>query len=259
MKLALHQGAPADGDVAGALARARRLLEGAAALGARMLVLPELFLPGYNRPDLHPLMAEGPEGAWLSFLATATRSAGCGLTFGWAERAGDRLYNAATALGPDGAVCAHYRKIQLFGAMERSVFTPGTEPPPVFTLEGRRFGLLVCYDIEFPEHARSLARRGAEILLVPTANPAGFEHVQQILVPARAHENAMIVAYANYCGAENGLVFGGGSVIAGPDARPLASAGTRETLLLVDLPGPEAFDTAHLSTQLRDLRPVGDV
>ncbi|MFT3690366.1 carbon-nitrogen hydrolase family protein [Paenirhodobacter sp.] len=250
MKLVLSQPSPTNGDTEAAFGHVAMLLRMAGAAGAEMVLLPELFLPGYNRPDLHA----GAQGPWIARLREMARAAGVGLTLGWAERAGEDVYNAATAIGPDGAVLAHYRKIQLFGPMERASFRPGTAPPPVFDLNGRRFGLLICYDIEFAAHSAALAQRGAEIILVPTANPAGFEHVQEVLVPARAHESALTVAYANYCGTETGLAFGGRSLIAGPDARPLAAAGTGETVLIATLPRREDYPPALISTQARDFR-----
>lgn len=258
MKLAVYQAVVTDGDVAGALARLRRTLAASAAGGARMLVAPELLLPGYNRPDLHGSMAQDRDGAWISALRDMAREAGCGLTLGWAERAGGQVYNAATTIGADGAILAHYRKIQLFGPMERESFAAGDAAPLVFDLEGRRAGLLICYDIEFPGHAADLARAGADLVLVPTANPAGYEHVQDLLVPTRAYENRLCVAYANYCGQEAVLHFSGRSLIAGPAGRPLAAAGTTEALLIAELPPIGAFPPDLLSTQDRDYRRPGD-
>lgn len=258
MKLALSQAAPTDGDLEGAFARIARDLQAAAAAGGRMLVLPELVLPGYNRPDLHAAAAQSLDGPWISRLRDLARAAGCGLTLGWAERDGDGVFNAATAIGRDGEILGHYRKIQLYGEMERASFRFGAAPPPIFDLEGRRCGLLICYDVEFPGHVADLARRGAEMLLVPTANPAGYEHVQGILVPARAYENRLVVAYANFCGRENGLSFGGRSVIVGPDGAALAAAGQSPALLVVDLPSLADYPPDLLSTQARDLRDPAD-
>lgn len=253
MKLALLQTPPANGDPDQALARLEIAVTAAAAAGADLLIAPELLLPGYNCPDLHAVTAQPVEGAWIARLSALAAAHRCGLVFGWAERAGDRVLNSATAIGPDGAVLATYRKRQLFGPMERASFAPGLDPAPVFDLAGRRCGLQICYDIEFPEHARDLARRGAEVILVPTANPVGFEHVQRLFVPARAAENAVFVAYANYCGAENGLEFGGMSVIAGPDGVPIASAGRGPALLIADLPARGDYPAGMLSSQLDDL------
>lgn len=254
MKLALYQGPPPQGDVEAAFARLERLLAASAAAGARMLVAPELFLPGYNQPDLHGLLAQPLDSEWTARLARMTAAAGCGLTLGWAERDGAAVYNAASAFGPDGARLAHYRKIQLFGPMEAASFTPGPVEYTTFDFEGLRIGLLICYDIEFPVHAARLARAGAALVLVPTANPAGYAHVSDVLVPARASESRLTIAYANYTGAERGLSFGGGSVIVGPDARPLATAGAAEALLVVDLAAVAELPEHILSTQARDLR-----
>ena len=256
VKLALSQALPVDGRVDVAFSQIERALSAAAAAEARLLVLPELLLPGYNRPDLHATLAQPRDGEWMQRLRQMARHHGCGLVLGWAERAEDKVYNVASALGPEGELLAHYRKIQLFGAMERQSFARGTEAPPVFDLDGRRFGLLICYDVEFPGHVAALAARGAEVLLVPTANPLGYEHVQRALIPARAHESRLIIAYANYTGSEAGLTFGGRSLIVGPDAEPLAQAGLAEALMIVDLPPLGAWpDTAH-SVQAAEYLPT---
>lgn len=249
MKLALYQSPPTDGDTESAFARLGRQMHAAAAAGAGMLLAPELYLPGYNRFDLHHEC--GPEGEmWKRRLASLAHEAGCGLTIGWAEAAGGRLWNAATVFGTDGTILAHYRKIQPYGPDETRTFASG-DRYVLFDWEERQVGLLICYDIEFPEHARALAERGADLLLVPTANPAGFEEVPEILVPARAAESGLTVAYANYCGTERGLTFGGGSVIAGPDGRVVARAGRGETLIVVDLPDPEPRPPRQLRDRLR--------
>ena len=255
MKLALWQCTPTDGRVEEALDALGATLRAAAAAGARVLVVPELYLPGYHRPDLHASLAQPRDGEWMGRVAELARETGCGVCLGWAERDGDAVYNAATLVGPDGRILLHYRKIQLFGEMERASFARGSTLAPVVELEGRRIGLLVCYDIEFPGHAAALGAAGAEVILVPTANPAGFEHVQRVLVPARAHESGAVVAYANLVGPEAGLIFGGCSLVAGPDGIPLASAGPRgEALLVVDLAAADAVpeDQRSMPGEYRD-------
>jgi 5-aminopentanamidase len=256
MKLALYQGPSPAGNVQGAFDRTGAMLATAGMAGADLLLMPELFLPGYNQPALHATLAQRMGGDWTNRLSDLARDARCGLCIGWAEAVDGAVFNAATVFGPDGMILAHYRKIQLYGAMERGAFRPGDAPPPVFDFAGRRIGVLICYDIEFPQHAGGLARRGADLILVPTANPAGFDHVAQVLVPARAAEGRMIVAYANLCGTEGSLSYGGGSVIAGPDARPVAMAGRGEALLICDLPAIADFDPALLSAQDTDYRQV---
>ncbi|MCL4069198.1 carbon-nitrogen hydrolase family protein [Pseudomonas sp. GX19020] len=257
MKVALWQAKPTNGNIEAAFSAICTQLQAAATAGAKLLLAPELLLPGYNRPDLHESLSQPLDGAWITRLREMAARAGCGICLGWAERDGDTVYNAATTISPDGAVLAHYRKVQLFGPMERRSFRPGDQLCPVFELEGRKLAMLVCYDIEFPAHAAALARNGAGLILVPTANPAGFEHVQRILVPARAHEGNCTVAYANLTGPEGDLTFGGLSVIAGPDGQPLATAGARgEALLIVDLAASDAVPEDLRSAQTADFRPV---
>lgn len=251
MKLALCQTCPTDGDVEAALARLDTMLAAAALAGARMAVFPELYLPGYNRPDLHQTLSQPQGGDWMLKAASLAARHRIGLTLGWAERDGDACYNAATTFGPDGATLAHYRKIQLFGPMEQESFAFGNAYV-TFEFEGHKAALLICYDVEFAHHVRVLAEQGVSLLLVPTANPAGFEHVSRYIIPSRAAEYAMTIAYANYHGTEQGLAFGGHSLIAAPDGRPLASAHTTETMLITDIARP--IDPARLSTQLTDRR-----
>ncbi|MCM2561309.1 carbon-nitrogen hydrolase family protein [Lutimaribacter sp. EGI FJ00015] len=255
MKLALYQGPSPAGDTAAAFATIDTTLAAAAASGARMAIMPELFLPGYNQTDAMATLAQPCDGEWQARLAQLCRRHGCGLTIGWAERAGDTIYNTATSLDDTGTVLAHYRKIQLFGQSEAEIFTPG-DAYALFDFAGHRCALLICYDIEFAHHVHALADAGATLLLVPTANPAGFDAVPDAMVPARAAETAMTIAYANLCGSENRLRYGGRSVVVGPDARPLASAGRGPALLVVDLEEVGRIDPSTLSTQARDRRLV---
>lgn len=257
MRLALWQCRPTDGRLEEAFIALEATLTAAAAAGARLLVVPELYLPGYNRPDLHRRLAQDIGGDWVGRLRAMTTRAGCGVCLGWAERDGDEVYNAASVIGPDGALLGHYRKIQLYGAMEQASFAAGSRSAAIIELDGLRVGMLVCYDIEFPAHAARLGAAGAELILVPTANPVGFEHVQRTLVPARAHENDAVVAYANLVGPEGDLTFGGLSVVAGPDAMPLATAGAYgEALLVVDLAAVSAIPETGRSAQAGRFRPT---
>lgn len=255
MKLALYQGPSPATDIDHAFSVIARVLSTAAAGGARMALMPELFLPGYNQPDRFATLAQPQGGDWQAGLSQLCRHHGCGLTIGWAERAGDTLYNAATCFDATGTVLGHYRKIQLFGPTEAACFAPG-DSYCTFELHGQRAALLICYDVEFAHHVQALADQGATLLLVPTANPAGFDAVADTLVPARAAENRMTIAYANLCGTEAGLSYGGKSVIVGPDAQPLTSAGRGETLLIADLNTIDTIDPTTLGTQARDRRHI---
>ncbi|NVK35057.1 MAG: carbon-nitrogen hydrolase family protein [Rhodobacteraceae bacterium] len=255
MKLALYQGPAIGGDIEAGFARIEMNLAAAAKAGACMTVFPELFLPGYNRPDLHESLAQPLGGAWSGRLAEIAKKHQCGLTVGWAESADGVVYNAATCVDETGNQLAHFRKIQLFGPMEKKSFSPGSSYS-IFEFQGQKAAILICYDIEFPQHCNALAKAGVTLIFVPTANPAGFEHVSDVLVPARAAEMQLTIVYANYCGTEGDLAYGGHSIIVGPDAAALASAGTGETLLITDISQIDQISAEKLSQQNEDYRKV---
>ena len=253
MKIALYQGPSPAGDTEAAFATIAQALAAVAAAGAQMVVFPELFLPGYNQ-DCIAAAAQPIGGAWCQRLSALAARSGCGITIGFAERDGAAVYNSAVCYGSDGALLAQYRKVQLYGPREQSLFTPGDRLCS-FDLDGRRAALLICYDIEFAPHVRALAAAGVGLILVPTANMLPFAHVARLIVPAQAANHAVSIVYANYCGAEGDLTYTGGSVIMGPDGEALASAGRGEALLIADLDVP--VDPRILSTQARDYREVG--
>ncbi|WP_426033095.1 nitrilase-related carbon-nitrogen hydrolase [Cypionkella sp. TWP1-2-1b2] len=252
VRLALMQAPSPAGDCAAAFAAVERGLRAAGAAGADMLVVPESFAPGYNSDAIAELaLLHG--GAWQDRLAEACRAAGCGLVFGYAERDSDIVYNAALALGPDGAELAHYRKIQPYGPREAAIYRPG-DAYVTFDLAGHKAALLICYDVEFAPHIAALAAMGVTVLLVPTANMLPYTHVMRATVPAMAANHAMTIVYANYCGVEGDLTYAGASLIVGADGEVLAQAGMGPALLVADVPQVAA---ARLSSQARDYRAIG--
>lgn len=249
MRLAVLQAPSPEGDVEAACLAVERALRAAAAAGADALVAPEIFLPGYNQPDI-PAHALSVDSAPLLRLSAAARSTGCALVIGYAERDGAQVFNSAACFGHDGALSANYRKIQLYGPREQAIYRPGSAYL-TFPLGGKTAAILICYDVEFAPHIKALADRGVEVILVPTANMAPFTHVVQHTVPAMAANHGVAIAYANYCGREGDLAYVGGSLIAGPHGEILAQAGSHATLLIAEIP---ARDPARLSTQASDLR-----
>ncbi len=249
MRLALWQGTSPASDIDAACAQAEAALAAAAALGADALVLPEVWLPGYNQPDI-PALALPLDSPPLQRLAAAAKRHATALVVGYAERDGDRIHNSAACFGPDGALLCNYRKVQLYGPREASLYTPG-DTLPTFRLRTETAAILICYDVEFAPHIKSLADRGATLILVPTANMAPFTHVPRATVPAMAACHSVTIAYANYCGTEGDLTYVGLSTIAGPHGEILAQAGETPTLLITDIP---PRDPARLSTQAADFR-----
>lgn len=249
MRLSVLQTASPAGNIDAACATLETALNAAAAAGADVLVAPEVFLPGYNCPEIAGL-AVGD--ASLARLAKAAKAAQTALVFGYAEAAGGRIYNSALCYGPEGETLAQYRKTQLYGPREKAIYFPG-DAFVTFDLAGRKMALLICYDIEFAPHVAALASMGVEAILVPTANMAPFTHVVRHTVPAMAANYGLAIAYANYCGTEGDLAYVGGSLIAGPHGEVLAQAGEYPALLIADVPG---VDPARVSTQSLDFRKI---
>ncbi len=253
MKIAVYQGPSPGGDVEYAFEVAERQLSSAAAADAKLIVFPELFLPGYNQPELHRSMAQRIAGPWERRLEALAAEHTCGIAIGWAESEGADIFNCASCFDEHGKKIAHYRKIQLFGEQEKSTFAFG-ETYETFTIDRYKSALLICYDVEFAHHVRVLEKQDVELLIVPTANPAAYNYVPDSIVPARAAENGMIIAYANYCGTEGELLYGGNSVIVGPDSAALAKAGKGEVLMVADLDVVNQIDRSALTTQRQDSR-----
>lgn len=251
MRLALWQGRSPAADLDAACLQAEAALTAAAAMGAAAVVLPEVFLPGYNQPDI-PALALTLDSAPLRRLSQAARSHHTALVVGYAERDGTRIYNSAACFGPDGVLLCNYRKVQLYGPREAALYTPG-DTLSTFALGTETAAILICYDVEFAPHVKMLADRGATLILCPTANMVPFVHVPRATVPAMAACHGVTIAYANYCGTEGDLTYIGNSVIAGPHGEILAQAGETPTLLITDLP---LRDPARLSTQSADFRTI---
>ncbi|WP_333848106.1 carbon-nitrogen hydrolase family protein [Phaeobacter italicus] len=195
-----------------------------------LLVLPELFLTGYNigsRVAERAEPADGPSAQEIAELARAHRVA---IHYGFAEQRNGRLYNSASCIGTDGACLATHRKLLLPPGFEGDHFSAGGNYT-LFELNGFKAATLICYDAEFPETFRAVAQAGAGLVLVPTALGAQWGVVANTIIPARAFENGIYVCYANSCGHENGMDFFGGSCIIAPNGQELARAGKGEELL----------------------------
>ena len=234
MKIAAYQGEGVSGDIAKALDLLRVKAAEAARAGAGLAIFPEMFLTGYNIGDAVFKLAEPVDGPSSQKAAAIAREAGVALLYGYPERDGDTVYNSALLIGRDGAPLANYRKTHLYGSEEKRLFAPG-KSLMLAELDGLKIGILICYDVEFPEAVRALALAGAELIAVPTALIRPFDVVARTIVPARAFENQVYVAYAGMCGSEAGLGYCGLSCIVGPDGQDLARAGSGPDLLFADI------------------------
>jgi 5-aminopentanamidase len=241
-RVAAWQCQPGPLDVAANLRRLDEICAQAAAQRVEVLVTPEMFSSGYGlTPEQVLSLAEDAGGPTETTVAVIARRHRLAIVYGHPERAAGGAYNAATLVGPDGVVRGRHRKVHLFGDVDRRLFVPNPAPPAAFDFDDARVGILICYDVEFPEAVRRLAADRARTVLVPTANMVGFDEVQRILVRARACENGCGVVYANYCGADDLFEYNGLSEICGPGGEVLAQAGPEGgELIIADLPSESA-------------------
>ncbi|MCX4552274.1 carbon-nitrogen hydrolase family protein [Streptomyces sp. NBC_01387] len=255
LRTALLQSSGQPGDTAGNLRVLDEAAGRAAGTGARLLVCPEMFLTGYAIGDDVPRLAEPADGPGARAVADIAVRHGLAVLYGYPERSGDLVHNAAQLIGADGARLANYRKTHLFGCFEQKWFTPGDRPVVQAELDGLRIGIMICYDVEFPENVRAHALAGTDLLLVPTAQMHPFQFVPESLVPVRAFENQLYIAYVNRTGQEGEFEFVGLSCLAGPDGVARARAGRGEELVVADADPAFLRDSRENNPYLRDRRP----
>jgi len=233
-RLGVLQFAPAFGEVEANLARVENIF--ASYEKADVIVMPELFSTGYqftSREEARSLAEPVRGGRTVERLLQISKRRGGVLVAGVAELDGNEIYNSAVAVSPDG-VLARYRKIHLF-AEEKFWFSPGDLEFPVFEWKGARVGIMICFDWRFPEAARTLALRGADII----AHPSNLIRPQcPDAMLTRSLENRVFSATANRFGAEARggkeiLRFTGKSQIVSPRGERLLAMGEEEEGLRV--------------------------
>ncbi len=222
------------------------------AVGADLIVLPELWAPGYFAFDRYPELSEPLDGDTVAAGREWAKRLGCYLHLGSVlERASDgRLHNTAVLIDPAGEVSHTYRKIHVFGyrSREAELLSPGEDLTVAHTPLGP-VAATTCYDLRFPELWRALVDAGAHTVIVPAAWPAARREHWQLFTSCRAVEEQVLVIACNAVGEQNGTVLGGLSRVVDPWGAVLAEAGDREgiTSCEVDL---------NIITQVREEFPV---
>ncbi len=234
---------------------ARELAAQAAAQGATLLVLPELWPTGYDLErasdyaaplDSGPfaLMAQLAQEHQLYLLGTALEANASGAPF-----------NTAALYGPDGLLAGAYRKTHLFPPMGETVhMTPGEEMP-TFELPWGRTALAICYDLRFPELWRRYTESGAELILIPAEWPVARVEHWRLLLRARAVENQLFVVGCNRAGSDADGEFGGHAAAIDPWGRVLVEGGREPALLMATLDMDEVARCRQRLPFLDDRRP----
>ena len=273
-KIAVYQGSSVTGDINANFLVIETIIKQASLQGIDLVLFPELFLCGYDfkleQISELSLNREVPDVNIQRLLQTAKLNR-CGIAVGYSELGSDNsYYNSCIVISANGEECANYRKTHLwdpYNTHEKVLFKPGNElfvfDYPLLEISGQRqygtikMGVLICFDCEFPEPARTLALQGATVILNPTALASGpvDDLTPTCTIPARALENHVFLVYSNLTGscrlpptpfanvATNKAAYCGMSAIVGPNGRDLVRHTKTSTGLLVADIIPSAFES----------------
>lgn len=259
-KIALAQISCSRGDKTANLQKMEEYTRKAKEQNAELVIFPELSLTGYVVRDEVYELAEKIPGPSTKTMEKLAKEIGMHIIFGMPELSGKTeatVYNSAVLIGPQGFI-GKYRKIHLPTHSvfeEKRYFRPGYNVDAFETKLGK-IGLIICYDIFFPEISRLARLKGAKLIVCISASPAFRRTFFETLTVARALENASFLAYVNLVGIEDGLQFWGGSRLIGPNGNLIAKLAYGEENILVN--EVNYADIRHVEIfipTLKDLRP----
>jgi predicted amidohydrolase len=233
MKIAVAQFNPVLGDTKANLRKMMDYLKEAKGKEAHLVVFPEMALTGYSVGEKLSLLAETKDGESLKTLMAACKELHLYALVSFPEKAGSDYYISSALLTDEGTMAGIYRKTHLFHN-EKIHFKRG-DSWPVFNTKIGRIGVMICYDLEFPEVSRLLRLNGAEIILVNTANMVPYENHQAIYMQSRALENELPLVICNRVGQENDLLFFGRSMAVDQEGNPLFQLGAEEGIQTADI------------------------
>ena len=208
--------------------------------GAQLAIFPECAVSGYLFDSLDEALevAEPIPGPASGRIVEAAARQGIYAIVGMLERQGQRCFNSAVLAGPGGLEAVYRKTHTLFLGVDRFT-TPGDIPFRVHDLPFGRIGILICYDLRFPEPARLLALQGAQLIALPTNWPESSAIQPDVFSRARAAENRVFVLAADRVGEERGARFLGRSQIVAPSGAVLAEASTDKTEMIIQDLDPE--------------------
>jgi predicted amidohydrolase len=233
MKISLAQFQPKLKDKQGNLQKIEAYMKEANTAGADVIVFPELALTGYLLKEDVSKFAEEENGPSIRSLQAICKELSLALVLSFPEREKEFYYISVLYIDENGDILGKYRKTHLFDT-ETDYFSRGTDYP-VFSTKFGKVGMMICYDLEFPEVARILRTSGAEILFITTANMKPYEEAQSIFLKSRAIENEIPIAICNRLGREEELEFFGSSMIVDHTGRVMVDAKGKEGIVSEDI------------------------
>lgn len=205
------------------LERAAEAIRAAAEGGASMVVFPEMYLTGYESGARLLSVCEPASGPSFEVMAGLAAENKVHLVYGYPESRDGCIFNSVNLIDDKGVLTGTYSKSRLFEE-EKKYFTAGSEYPVFDTVFGKT-GMLICYDLEFPEPARRLAAKGAGLIICIAANMAPFHELHARMSLVRAVENSAFIAYCNFTGKDDIFEYTGRSGLYEPDGQLLSGTG----------------------------------
>lgn len=258
MKIGVVQFAAKLGQPAENAQRVQQYIGKASSQGCRLILFPEMSDTGYEMETITRSASRWEEDQFLSTLQDAAKKHDIYVVSGLSERVGSDVYNAVAAINPSGKVIGHYRKIHLFtGAPvhEERYLKPGANTT-TFQVDDLLCGVMVCYDLRFPELSRLYAINGLQLLLISSAFPFPRLSHWKTLVAARAIENQIFVAAANRVGQDGPVTFCGASQILDPFGTTLSSCSeVGEGLIVSEITAERISEIRSGFNSLQDRRP----
>jgi omega-amidase len=237
MKIAVAQIKCSLGDVSANISQVASLSQAAASKGCHVIVFPEMVDTGYEMSVIRET-ASSWDGESFHALQQIASDNNIHLICGISEKEDDKIYNSIAVLNPKGELIGKYRKAHLAAYPpldEDSCISPGNSPE-IVKIGGMKWGLMICYDLRFPELSRALVLNGAEILLLCSAWPFPRVTHWKTLTCARAIENQVYFIAANRVGSDGPVTFCGSSCIVDPYGVILGSAAEdREALIIAEI------------------------
>jgi predicted amidohydrolase len=254
LKLALIQMELAEADPPQNTEKAISFMDKASKEGADLIILPELWPIGFAPLHLNDV-AEAPNGPSVNIVRDWTKDKGCFVLAGSIpELTPEGIYNKSYLFGPKGQVLGEYSKLHLFDLMgEKDTFVAGDKIMTA-NVKGFTVGVMICYDLRFPELAREYALNGVDLLLVPALWPDARIGHWDIILRARAIENQLFVAGCNGVGNMTDLYFPGQSMIVNPYGNSINEPDNRESLIIRDINSNEIKKVRDLVKYVDDRR-----
>jgi predicted amidohydrolase len=234
-------------------AKVAAMLEETRPVAGSLIVLPEMFATGFSMRLEVTAQKQGREDE--TFLATLARNHRSSVIGGVvSEISHGKARNEAVAIGPDGTLLARYAKMKPFMLGGEGQVHEGGEAVTTFEWNGFTVSPLVCYDLRFPEHFRSAARLGANLMVVIASWPVKRYHHWLTLLQARAIENLSYVIGVNRTGRDPELLYNGRSVVVSPHGHIIADAGEGERVVTADISVAEVEGWRAQFPALQDIK-----